>query len=576
MKSEQEIAEECIATYEQRKSARSSWDTQWQQIADYFCPRKANITSTQHQPDSSKEAQIYDGSGYYALDVAVKGQCSDILPVDQPWFAFEPPKPLKGSYAAEQWCQRATRTTQEFLHASNFYPQAAEFIADRTCFGTACFYGQENENGDDAMEQPVIFRQMRIGSYTIGENFNGKIDRLDFEREFNASQLVAEFGEKAVSEKVLQAYQGGKGKQDTKFTVLHCLYPRREVERIAGKMDGPNKPWASVWIEKDSKKVLRVSGYDEQPFSVSRWSTWEGNCDTAPYGYSPAFMALPDMRQLNVLQKSLDVLAEKKANPPMLIPTGFKGDIDYRAGGITWFDPNTTEAARPQAWGLEGDYALGDKRADQKRQHIEAFFQVNMWLAISRMERANITAEEVRARVGEQIRQFSPTYTLLVTEWLQPQLMRFFRVLMRRGFIEQPPEEMVMRDESGQAFIAAPQVSFTSRIALALKELDNMAMSRVLGTIGSVASFSPETAMGMLDNFDTDKLIRLAANNGGLPPEIVRDPDDVTADRMARAQAQQQAQQAALAEQMSKVAANVGKVPADSPVGQAIQKQAAA
>jgi hypothetical protein len=567
MRTEKEIAEECCATFDKRKADRGPWDSQWQNIADYFCPRKANVTTSQHLPDSSKEAQIYDGSGYYALDVAVRGQTSDIIPHDQPWFSFDPPPGMADDYAVQQWCQHATRLARLFLGASKFYPQAHEFISDRTCFGTGLFYSEESDKDPNV---PVVFRHHRVGSYTIAENADGVVDCVDFERTFTARQLVEKFGEDKVSEKVRESYKAGRGKQDTTYTVLHCIYPRSEAERILGKIDATNMPFASVWMEKDAKHPLRISGYEEQPFSVSRWSTWQGNSDTAPYGYSPAFMALPDMRQLNVLQKSLDVLAEKKANPPLLIPTGFKGDIDYRAGGITWFDPATGDAARPQAWGLEGDYQLGVQRADQKRQQIEAFFQVNMWLAISRIDRANITAEEVRARVGEQARQFAATYTLLVTEWLNSQLLRFFRILLRRGILPMPPQSMIQDNGQGPE-IPEPQVLFSSRVALALKESDNMATTSVLGLAGQVAQIAPD----IMDNFNLDAMIRGTARNRGLPPEYNRDPEEVAAMRAARAQAQQQAQQAAMAEQMSKAAKNVGSIPADSPVGQAIQQQAA-
>ncbi|QIF01936.1 portal protein [Roseimicrobium sp. ORNL1] len=559
MRSEKEIVEECVATYEARKSARAPWDAQWQMIADYFCPRKASITNSSHLPDGQKEAQIYDGSGYYALDVAVRGQTSDIIPHDQVWFSFDPPPGLAGDFRVQQWCQQATRLARLHLSASKFYPQSYEFVSDRTCFGTACLYSEESDADPNV---PVVFRHHRIGSYTMAENADGVVDSLDFEKRFTARQLVEKFGRETVSAKVRECFDAGRGKQDTQFTVLHCIYPRAEAERIIGKMDGVNKPFASVWMEKDAKQPLRVAGYDEMPFSVSRWSTWEGNEETAPYGYSPAFMALPDMRQLNLLQKCLDVLAEKKANPPLLIPTGFKGDIDYRAGGITWFDPATGDAARPQAWGMEGDYGLGVQRADQKRSQIEAFFQVNMWLAISRMERANITAEEVRARVGEQARQFAATYTLLVTEWLTAQLMRFFRILLRRGILPSPPREMISSDGRGNLFIPEPQVLFSSRIALALKEADNTAVGSVLSLVGSIAQMAPD----VMDNFNLDEMIRGSARNRGLPPEYNRDPDEVAAMRAARAQAQQQAQQADAVEQMSRAAANAGKIPKDSPM----------
>lgn len=557
MRDPKEIAEECAATFEKRKSDRGPWDTRWQEIADYFCPRKGQITGGSQTPDGNKEARIYDGAGFYALDVSVRGQTSDIIPHDQPWFVFDPPRELAKNYRVQEWCEEVTRVARMFLVGSKFYAQGYEFCADRTAFGTACFYSEETDNP----EVPLVFRHQPIGSYCIGENADGAIDSLDFERMMSARQIVEKFGKDVVSEKVKVAYDGGKGKQDQQFCVLHCIYPRAEAERMFGKVDGPNKPWASVYIERDTKTPLRISGYDENPFSVSRWATWEGFGCSGPWGYSPAYMALPDMKQLNRLQKNLDVLADKKANPPMLIPVGYKGDIDGRPGGVTWFDPNI-ETARPQVWGIEGDYALGVQRADQKRQQIEAFFQVNMWLAVSRMERANITAEEVRARVGEQSRQFGATYTLLTTEWLTAQLMRFVRVLLRRGLLPPPPQEMIGNDGAGNLYIPEPQVVFASRIALALKEADNAAINRVMNFAGALAQIDPS----VMDNFNLDEMARKVGRNVNLPPECFRDPEEAEAIRAARAQQQQQMMDAQTAESMSKAAANVGGIPKDSPM----------
>ena len=553
-----EIAEELCATFAARKAERAPFDQQWQQLAEYFCPRKAAVTGGSRTPDGSRESSLFDGSGYYALDVAVRGQTSDIIPHDQPWFSFDPPNgPLARNFRVQQWAQECTRLCRMYLTGSRFYAQGYEFTADRTAFGTACFYSEEGSSH----ENPVVFRAHPIGSYTIAENADGVVDCIDREFRMTARQLVEKFGKGAVSEKVLKAWEAGKGRQDEAFSVLHCVAPRSEAERIYGKRDGANKPYASVYLERDTKTPLRISGFDELPYSVSRCSTWEGYENSAPYGYSPAWLALPDMKQLNLLQKQLDVLAEKKVTPPMLVPVGYKGDIDMRAGGVTWFDP-TLQDARPQEWGDKGDYVIGVQRAEQKRAAIEAFFQVNMWLSITRMERRNVTAEEVRARVGEQARQFGATYTLLVTEWLTSQLMRFFRILLRRGLLPPPPQEMIGRDGLGQAYIPEPDVIFSSRIALALKDADNMSVSTMLGFVGQVAQFQPD----VMDNFDWDAATRGIARNRGIPPEYNRDPDQVAEMRAARAQQQQQAMQGQMAEQMARAAKDVGSIPADSPM----------
>ncbi len=567
MKDSKELAQELCATYSARKSDRSVIDSQWQKLAEYFCPRKANIMGGMQQPDGSREGALFDGSGYYALDVSVKGQTSDIIPHDQPWFSFDPPQGLEDNFRVQQWCQEVTRIARLLLGGSKFYAQGYEFAADRTGFGTACFYSEETENS----QSPVVFRAHPVGSYTIAENADGFVDSIDREFRMTARQLVEKFGIERVSDKVKKAYEEGKGKQDTQFAVIHSVYPRVEADRIQGKRDGVNKAFASCYMELDDKTLLRKSGYDELPYSVSRWATWKGYNNETPWGYSPAWLALPDARQLNLLQKWLDALVEKKVNPPMLIPVGYKGDLDKRAGGVSWFDPNSQADARPQEWGNNGDYSVGVDRVKMKRDSIEAFFQVNMWLAISRIDRSNVTAEEVRARVGEQSRQFSATYTLLVTEWLNPQIMRFFRILLTRGMLPPPPQEMIGQDGAGGYFIPEPEITLSSRIALALKDSDNMALSSMLGFMGNVAQFKPD----IMDAIDWDKAVVDVGRNRGINPAWNVDPDDIAAMRQARFEKQQQQEQGMMAEQMSKAAANVGKIPPESPMLQLLQGAAA-
>ncbi|MTW08805.1 hypothetical protein GM524_13135, partial [Streptococcus pneumoniae] len=80
----------------------------------------------------------------------------------------------------------------------------------------------------------------------------------------------------------------------------------------------------------------REGGYPELPVFVSRYLEWgsgTGRC----YGWSPAFFALREARQVNFLQKMMDALAEKSAFPPVLAPEELEGEIDPNAMGVTYF-----------------------------------------------------------------------------------------------------------------------------------------------------------------------------------------------------------------------------------------------
>jgi hypothetical protein len=178
------------------------------------------------------------------------------------------------------------------------------------------------------------------------------VDTISREYEMTARQAALKFGPDALSDPMKADLANTKSYR--KFTVVHMIYPRGPGEVEQGKKDGPNKPFASIYLDKASKHVLLSSGFDEQPFFVTRYLKWK---NSECYGYSPSWTALPEARQLNFLEKQLDSLAELSAFPRVLIPAGFDQDIDLRAAGITYFDPNNPNAL-PKEWGTTGRYDI--------------------------------------------------------------------------------------------------------------------------------------------------------------------------------------------------------------------------
>jgi hypothetical protein len=74
-------------------------------------------------------------------------------------------------------------------------------------------------------------------------------------------------------------------------TIIQCVYPRPAPH---GKL-APNLPFASVHIEKDTRKLVREKGYHEQPVIAPRWLL----IPNSVYPVGPVFDALPDIKSLN-------------------------------------------------------------------------------------------------------------------------------------------------------------------------------------------------------------------------------------------------------------------------------------
>ena len=110
-------------------------------------------------------------------------------------------------------------------------------------------------------------------------------------------------------------------------------------------------------------------------------------------------------------------------------------------------------------------------------------------------------------------------------------------------------------------------IAYSSRIALAIKQIENVGLLQTLQMIEPLLPLDPS----LLDRFDFDTAIPDLARNNGTPARWIRDDDAVTAIRQARAQAQQRMQQLQEAQMGSEAAKNLGSVKKDSLVAKTAQ-----
>lgn len=527
---------------------RSTWETLWEDIARYVMPRKAGLFTKDSQPSVEDETYLFDATAVRANMVLANGQLSWMTPMESRWFSLEPPTAMESEDAIKQWFKRCTEVVHGELARSNFYTEIHELYLDRGAFGTAAIMVEQGRT------HALNFTKLDIGSFAVSEDEEGYVDTISREYEMTARQAALKFGPDALSDPMKADLANTKSYR--KFTIVHMIYPRGPGEVSYGKKDGPNKPFASVYVDKASKHVLLSSGFDEQPFFVTRYLKWK---NSECYGYSPSWTALPEARQLNFLEKQLDSLAELSAFPRVLIPAGFDQDIDLRAAGITYFDPNNPNAL-PREWGTTGRYDIGMNRAEQRRNAINEAFHVDLFKMFAQLEK-QMTAREVMERSSEKLIQFSPTFARMTTELFNPLLRRVFAILARQGKFPPPPQQLVMIGA-----IPEPEINYNSRIALAIRQLENSAFIRTSEMLLPYAQIKPE----MLDNYDFDEISRDMARNDGLPARWLMDEEMVAQQRAQRAQAAQQAMQAEQLEQAASALGKAGSVRPDSMIAQAM------
>ena len=108
--------------------------------------------------------------------------------------------------------------------------------------------------------------------------------------------------------------------------------------------------------------------------------------------------------------------------------------------------------------------------------------------------------------------------------------------------------------------LALPEITYTSRLALALKALQNKATTDWMQFVSELSTNmnKPE----LLDNWDLDSMLRTGAINQGMSSRWERPMRQVVQIRQARAKQVAQERAMQMAEQASKSAKNLGGAPA--------------
>ena len=520
---------------------RTPHEQLWDEIAELSMPRKITDSSHGSFPSLINSAELHDSTLRISCLQLANGFCSLVTPREEVWHNLTPPKGLEDNDAAIKFYRECSEEITYRLDQSNFYTSIQETYLERAAFGTACDFSEWDEDYDQ-----LNFRNLNVGSYYIGNDHRGRCNEVVYETSYTAAAAATEFGLENLSEKLQ------KEVKDPKKNDLHVFIIM--VEKTKPWDEDQDFPFYMCCIEEDSKKVVGKQGYYEMPAHVTRYLKW----GTSPYGFAPTWIALPEAHKLSLLQKQMDVLAEKAANPPILAPASLEGEIGVGALDITYvndIDPNRS----PREWATSGRYDIGQDRIAEKKKTIQEIMHGDLFRLFAQIDRT-MTATEATLREAEKVMQFSPTFSALTSEYLDPKLLRIFGILWREGKMPQPPEELAML--VGEGAVPLPMVSYNNRISLAIKAKQNYSYAEYMSIQMPMAEMNP----AILDNMNSDKNFRDGWRNAGLQEDGLASELEVEETRQARAEAQQQQMQMEQAAQSAAIAkdaaaANGGELP---------------
>ncbi len=495
-----------VKRFEYTKSRRDNWDTHYQELADYMLPRKADIVKKRSRGEKRMEL-IYDGTALQSIDLMAAFLHGMLTSGAAPWFHLDiKDTDINRDDDVREWLQDTSMRMMRAFNQSNFETEVHETYVDLVVFGTSCMF-IEMDKGN------LRFSTRHISEFYAQEDQFGMVNTVFRMYKMTAEQAVERFGINNVSDYIKKKIEKNP---DEEVEILHAVMPR--TERNVTKADNKNMPFMSVYICMQTKMIMSEGGFSELPYVVPRFLKATGEV----MGSSPAMAALPDVKMLNLMSKTIIQAAQKQIDPPLLVPDdGFILPIRTNPGGLNFFRAGSRDTITPLNVGA--NIPIGLQMEEQRRMAIRSAFYVDQLLSGGA---PNMTATEVIQRQEERMRVIGPVLGRLMNEMLRPLIDRAFALMLREEMLALPPDVLQGRDVD---------IEYVSPLARAQK---SSSLNNTMKALEILMPLSQSLPVG--DHIDPDGLVRHVTDALGVPKTVLQSDVEIQQQRQQRAEQQQQ------------------------------------
>ena len=523
------LARELKSNLSRLMEQRSTWESHWQECADFMQPRKAEITNERARGDK-RNLQIFDATAIHALELLASSLQGMLTSSANRWFSLRYKEDqLNDIDEAKEWLEDVTDKMYTAFARSNFQQEIFEAYHDLITFGTACMMIESDE------DQILRFSTRHIKELYIQENDKGFIDTVYRRFKIPVHAAVEKFGLENLS---LETGKLFKKEPFEKIELVHVARPRTIYNE--NKLDKKNMPFQSIYFEFSSGHIIDIGGFKELPYVIPRYL----KASTEIYGRSPAMNALPDVKVLNKMVETAMKAAAKQVDPPLLVPDdSMLAPIRMSAGSLNYYRAGSRDRIEPLNIGQATSVTLNQE--NQRRDAINKTFHIDQLMISSQR---SMTATEVIQRNEEKMRILGPALSRLQSELLQPMILRVFNIMLRNKLFLVAPEVL-----SNQEI----EIEYVSPMALAQRSQELQSLVRGLELFTQIGQIAP-----VQDYIDENGLVKQIISLLGLPAKMIKSDAQVQQVREQRAAAQAQAmqmQQAMQEAQMAKDAAPMVK-----------------
>ena len=496
-------------------------------------------------PDDYEDDDIdrFTNVPFDAFRIAYSGFYTNLTNPASSWFRLGAPEfnrneEEKDFYAREY--EKVTETTRWLMGWCGSYRALHLVYKHLIAFGFAAML---LENDEDRI---VRCQCLRMGTYALGIDRKGKVDRVLRHFAFTAEQMAEEFGAENLPYNIKEAAK--RGDAEARFEVWNIVEPHRKLAGVRapytldyGKFVYRSVYWSAEANGNGQNGLLAVRGYMVKPVVAPRLTFEIGDI----YGRGCGADVLGHCRALQKMAESQLDLADQMAHPSIMAPASMADDgLRLGAWAVNYYQ----DGLQPNAvYRTIGNPPAGELTANEQarleHEIRKAFFNSEFETINALQDQSaagglarggSMTATEVKARVNEKMEQLAGIATTLNDELLDPFVTAMAAFAMMSGIVDANLPE-------GAGDLLPWDIRYESAIHAAVNAQPINAAINSMATAGQFASMTQDA--GLFDNFDSDAMVRDIHRKMGAPQRYLMPVKERDAIREQRAQAQQQAQQ---------------------------------
>lgn len=544
------VVDDIIRMQQVMASDRVQWEEVWRDCVNVCMPAAshlydyggtgavsrsaaAELTGLANGPKSVQRGrELYDSTAAWAADRLTAGMESLITPRAQKWHSFSLDDPFapEPTDLQEEWLDRLRdyHFMARYDSRTNFSLANQKSLRNTVVLGTGVTYSEENmgRRGIDPVKVPFFYKSIPlIEAYLSIDSFDD-VDKVIRVTEWSARSAAAYF--KAIGGTIsakLQAKANDPAQMEKPVSIIHAVMPREEAGEYSDKRR--NFPYASFWIEVDTKHLIMTGGYFSFPYSVTWWDQTDGSA----YGQSAVMAALADIKTLQVMKKTAIQAAQQAVKPPMATMQGiYRERPNLNSGAINPGYIDEAGRMKIQPIVTSQNPVMAERIIDQTRQSVNAGLYVTLFQIL--VDNPQMSATEALIRANEKGELLGPAGAK-IESGIGQRIEREVEIVGRKGAFEagsplEPPGDMLGKNITPK---------FTGPLARLRRVQELQGVDTVLGMATNIAQYDPS----VLDRIDADESLEIAREISGAPRKMFRLDEEVAARRETAAAQQEQA-----------------------------------